>query len=323
MAVAVVVSTEVVNIHIIIIICVVVVIGLVLFRLTFGNFKIRYDNFTIFQGMLGSGKTTLLSYMARKELRRRKLFNFIRTPMFVILFFIPIIHIIHLVLVFKEKRTKNKWNYFKKYSVEVYSNYPIKLNTKIFGFFLGKPKYSICIDYQFFTYNYKILEESIVVVDELQYLLPNTKEGKAIVSDERLKLCLTYLRHCTNCCFFGATQSFGEINITFRRKVNFVYELSNMRVKKFLIFLPSKVYIRQLNYSEDITTGNITTDENIQEGNFYFYFPRNVFDSRYCKFLYGLESDELIHISKSYNNLIDYCGCEVGKRFKENSFTKV
>lgn len=301
----------------------VVVLGLVIYRLTFGNFKIRYDNFTIFQGMLGSGKTTLLSYMARKELRRRRIFNFVRVPLFIILFIIPIFHIIHIILMVKEHKKNKKWNYFKKYSCEVYSNYPIKLNPKIFGFFIGKPKYSICIDYQFFTYNYKILEESIVCIDELQYLLPNTKEGKAVVSDERLKLCLTYLRHCTNCCFFGATQSFGEINITFRRKVNFVYELSNMRVKKFLVFLPSKVFIRQLNFSEDIASGNVITGEDIQQGNFYFYFPRNVFDSRYCKFLYGLESDELIYLSKSYNNLIDYCGCEVGQRFKENSFNKV
>lgn len=232
------------------------------------SIKIELDSVTFFEGPLGSGKTRLLTSICIREFKRR-----VR------------VYKIHKVLEFLSFGI-----YKSKYFIpNVYSNYPIFLG-KRYGF-------SYVINTSVLNWEYKIEEDSIIVLDEVGYIFPNQKEK---TSDD-YTFGITWLRHATNATILCASQSLSECNISFRRKVNRCYHLHNCR--KFFWFL-SAVEVVPVIISEDIkNVYNSNSSESVIQ-RYMFINPKKNFNSRYGKNLYKLNSNERKVIASDFNILL-------------------
>ena len=113
---------------------------------------------------------------------------------------------------------------------------------------------------------------------------------------------------------FASSQCLDECNISFRRKVNRVYHLRNM--KKCLIPIFSKVQIHSAIISEDMNT--ITKDDTeTREQNWYrFKYPRNRFASRYAKNLYKLDNNKIKELSINYQKTFEKMNMKNGDKWK-------
>lgn len=241
--------------------------------------KIDLDSITFFEGSLGSGKTTMLVNQAIKLFKSRvfrfKLFNLLNLCSFGLI----------------------KNNYLMP---TLYSNFPIYINKK-YG-------YSTVINVAVLNWEFKINQDSIVVLDEVGYLFPNEQKK----TDNAFTFGLTWFRHGTNSVMLCASQSLSECNISFRRKVNRCYHLHNC--KRFF-FSISSVEVVPVIISEDINniyTSN--TDDKILE-KYYFKYPKKNFNSRYGRNLYNLNKDKRILLSYDFTLLLKEMNLKNGDKW--------
>ena len=279
------------------------------------NYKIKYDNFTFFEGSLGSGKTTIITNKSLNELFKRKLYNlFVANKvnnflLTIFLYICPIANIIALIISLKRKKLF-RLN-IKKRGTELYSDYPIKYKKHILW---GKWIYSKVCDITLFNWLVKYDEDCICSLDELGYWFPpntNTK-GIPIMTDKLTIFGITWLRHAISPCVFCASQSIDEVNITFRRKIQHIYRLSN-NTKVFGRL--SKLNVREIQRSEDsgsiITTFN-DSDKNHLENYHYYWYPKKNFASRYAKLLYKLDKVDTDAIANNYEALLSLLNLKPG-----------
>lgn len=263
------------------------------------NYKLEYDSWTFFEGSLGSGKTTVLTRLAISTRRKRIIYNFFVPLIKVCLWLIPFYNILRL---FQKKENRLQ---IKCRGTDIYSNYPIRINKKLWSYAINK---------DVLNWIFRVNEDCIVVLDEVGYLFPNEMQK----TDPLYVFCMTWFRHGTNAQVFCASQSLSETNVSFRRKVNRVYHLSN--IKHCIIPLFSKVQIRQAIISEDMSN-QYTDDLESRETNWYrFKYPSFHFRSRYGKDYYKLDSSDLIPISKYYQMTFDKLKMTNGKRWTDYYF---
>jgi len=259
--------------------------------------KIRYDNFTFFEGSLGSGKTTIITRCAIKEYNKRKIENIIRYPISLISFIIPIINIYAIY-----KAVKDKELIMPKRGTEIYTTYPIWINKKV-GF-------SKVLDRSLFNWLYKYYQDCIIITDEMGWFYPpnENEKGKAIMTDKTERFGITFLRHAINPVCFCSSQSIDEVNITFRRKISHIYRLMNCR--KSLIPFVSKVDILEIQRSEDMGALTRVNEDEIKTQ--YFIYPYGHFKSRYARRLYENDITAI-----SYEELLKKLGLKAGDKWKE------
>ena len=261
-------------IFIIFIVIIFVVVKFIKFKKESVN--IELDSVTFFEGSLGSGKTRLLTSTTIKEFKARvrkyKIFKIIEFLTF--------------------NLVKNKY-----VIPNVYSNYPIYLGKK-YGF-------SRVINTDVLNWEYKIEEDSIVVLDEVGYVFPNqnTKTSEDFVFG------ITWLRHGTNATVLCASQSLSECNIAFRRKVNRCYHLHNCR--KFFWFL-SAVEVVPVIISEDIKNVYSSNTNDKMTQRYMFVNPKNNFNSRYGRSLYKLSKNQRLLIANDFTYLLKLLKYENG-----------
>lgn len=283
----------------VVVLIVLIVAGILLIKFCASNYKLEYDSWTFFEGSLGSGKTTILTRLAITTRRKRIIYNFFVPCLNICLWLIPFYNLYRLCQK-KENRLK-----LKKRGTDIYSNYPIRINHKL---------WSIAINKDVLNWIFRVNEDCIICLDEVGYLFPNEMQK----TDPLYVFCMTWFRHGTNALVFSASQSLSECNVAFRRKVNRVYHLNN--VKRCIIPFFSKVQVRQAIISEDMS--NVYTDDlKSRETNWFrFKYPVSHFRSRYGKEYYKLDSDELLPISKYYQMTFDKLHLTNGERWRDFYF---
>lgn len=263
------------------------------------NYALEYDNWTFFEGSLGSGKTTMLTRLAITTRRRRIIHNFFTPFLNFCLWLIPFYHWYRL---FQKK--ENRF-YIKKRGIDIYSNFPIRINRKLWAYAVNK---------DVLNWLFKVNEDCILVLDEVGYLFPNEMKK----TDPLYVFCMTWFRHATNAVVFCASQSLSECNVAFRRKVNRVYHLSNMK-KSWILFL-SRVQIRQAIISEDMNNVYIDDLKSREQNYFRFKFPSSHFRSRYGREYYKLEHNDLLKYSVDYEQTFNYLKLKNGMRWYDYYF---
>lgn len=230
------------------------------------SIKIELDSVTFLEGSLGSGKTRMLTYLTLREFKKRNRFYNIKKLLNKIFPFVKAPSIPH-----------------------VYSNFPIYLGKK-YGF-------SQVVNVEVLNWQFKIEEDSIVVLDEIGYMFPNQKEK----TDNAFTFGITWLRHATNALVLCASQSLSECNISFRRKVNRCYHLHDC--KKFM-FCFSSVEVVPVIISEDINNIYQSNSVDYLDRKFMFKNPKHNFNSRYGRNLYYLPEDKRALVSYDFTQLL-------------------
>lgn len=289
-----------------------IIIGFIIFKIMKKNRSIKLNNWTLFEADLGGRKTTILTRKTLNLWRGRIIINYL-TPLLnviinILLFIIPIEHIFYIIYCIKNKELLK----IRKRGEKVYSTYPIYLDFP-FNLFKDKSTYTYAINADVLDWKYKIEEDSIVVLDEIGYIFPSETKK----TDPKITFCMTWFRHATNATVLCATQSMSEVNITFRRKCNKVFQLSNGQrcMFPFGVWF-SKVQVREIIISEDVN--NIYQDnyETRNENWYTFKYPTNHFNSRYGKELYKLTQEEIAKISLKYQILFEKLGMRNGDKWK-------
>lgn len=278
----------------IVVLIVSIILLIFLIKFIHSNYHLRYDSITFFEGCLGSGKTTIITRLAINERRRRIIYNYFVPFLKIALWLIPIYNVIRL-LQKKENRLQ-----VKKRGIDVYSNYPIKLNRR---------EWSIAINKDLLSWIYRVNEDCIIVLDEVGYLFPNEQKK----TEDIYTFCLTWMRHGTNALMFCASQSLSECNVTFRRKVNRCYHLANIR--RCLLPFFSKVQIVESIVSEDINTITMDTPETRQENWYRFKYPVTHFRSRYGKNYYKLDDVAIHQLAINYQKTFEKMRLTNGSRW--------
>lgn len=260
------------------ILIIILVVALILyFRLKKNNYHLTYNNITYLQGEVGSGKTTMLTYLALKERKIRLRHNF----------FSRILS--HIPLIKKLVKFKNPC---------IYSTYPIWINKKV-GF-------SYVIDRTVLSWETRIKEGAIVVLDEMEMVFPSeAKKTEAVYS-----FGTAFIRHGANALIFASSQSLNEVNISFRRRVNSVYMLNNC--KRGLFF--SSVEVHKAIASEEFT--NVFVDNNdVSKNILKFRLKNGHFDSRYASNLYALPQKKIELLASDFNELLNAQGLKNGDKW--------
>lgn len=282
--------------------------------------KIVYDNFTFFEGALGSLKTTLLTFFSVAERTKRVIYNkliankIMSILLTILLYLMPLFNLIPIFIsIFDKKLFVIKLN---KRGVKIYSSFPIRYRKYIL---FGKWQYSLVVDITLFTWLYKYDPDNIFALDELGYWFPpdTNLKGNAIMTDKVKVFGITWLRHAISPCCFCASQSIDEVNISFRRKIQHIYRLSN---GKKIFWRISKVDFVEIQRSED--SGSIITTFNSNTmtytcNRFVFWYPKNNFDSRYGRRFYDLKEQIRKEITYNYDNLLKYLGLKAGDSWEE------
>jgi len=245
----------------------------------FKNYHFKKDNIIFFQAQLGGGKSYTLTWNGLKEQKRR-----IRRNWFVKIW---------------NACTPKKIN-FDILPIEIYSNYPIWCGKKI--------GWSKAINKNVWKWYDRLPENCIIVYDELANDLPNVRNGKAVMSDDRLKFCLRWFRHGTNAKIYACSQSLSEVDKTFRAKVQHVYNLSDFHKHLFW----NSINVVESFISEDITTVYSDTDKKHIVNIWRSRLPKNSYYSRYGKKLYKLNDNMIDYISSHSDSIMDICGLSFG-----------
>ncbi len=224
-------------------------IGVVIWIILSNIFSVQLKLQTVnfYSGGLGSGKTLTATTTAVNLYRRSKWLN---------------------ILSFGKIKKR-----------EVYSNYPIILEFK------KKKKeqvYSKILTKNHILGIEKLPEKVIVVLDEASTLFPN----QARKSDVDLTTAIRWFRHWTNGTMILCDQSIGDIDITIRRRINVVYNLSSMRRYWFLKWWCYKIDVNRINYMEDVIT-NISDVDTFKVNNIFRWFGKRRYESRYMMKTYN------------------------------------
>lgn len=232
------------------------------------NYHFKYDFITVFEGSLGSGKTTMIAYHVKRVLKRRRRSNIFR---FIVNIFLP-----------------KRWKLDYKCE-EVYSDFPLYLGKK-FG-------WAKVLDENFMYWAYKLPKGSIIALDELAFIFPNSNR----VSTDLERFTSIWLRHVLGDSFiFAGTQSMSEVAIFLRRRLSHVYHLSNMRKG----FFKSRVNVIDVLMSEDIVNVYQDSVKNFKENIFKFKFPKNMFISTYGSSFYELSYKDRLAV-KNLSDVYD------------------
>jgi len=215
---------------------------------TMFSVKLRLQTVNFYSGGLGSGKTLTAVTTAVNLYRRSKLFSFLSFGLV-------------------KKR-------------EVYSNFPIILEFKrkkkevVYSNILTK-NHILGVD--------RLPEKVIVVLDETSTIFPNQPRK----SDVDLTTAIRWFRHWTDGTMIMCDQSIGDIDITIRRRINVVYNLSSMRRYWFLRWWCYKIDVNRINYMEDVIT-NISDVDRFKVNNIFRWFGRKKrYESRYMRKSYN------------------------------------
>ena len=131
----------------------------------------------------------------------------------------------------------------------------------------------------------RIEERAIVIIDEASLIFPNQNKRSDPVIVWNFKLA----GHFYDPSIIMTTQSIGDLDVSVRRVINVVYNVSSFR-KLFFFFY--KIDCDKINYMEDV----ITNVNDIKEENHMFLFgwlgPRR-YESRYMKKYYKPEEDDV------------------------------
>jgi len=261
-------------------------IGYIIY-LNLKNYHFKRDNINFLQAQLGGGKSYTLSWFARHEqkvrIRKNRLYK-------VINLFLP-----------------KKWQ-IDYLPIDVFSNFPIWLGKK-YG-------WSRAINKDIWDWKYKLPVNSIIIYDELANDLPNVKDGKAVISNDRLKFCLRWFRHGTNATIYACSQSLSEVDKTFRAKVQHCYNLSDFH-KGFLF---NRINVVESFISEDITTIYSDTDKSHIVNMWRSRLPKNTYESRYGKKLYDIDDDLISYVATHSNEIMGMCGIKNGDRWTSYTY---
>lgn len=289
-----------------------ILIGFLILRfLIKQNRKVQLNNWTLFEGDLGSFKTTACTRKTVNLWRGRIFGNWLNPTLNIIiqilLFIIPITNFVYLYLVIRDKKLYK----IKKRGEEVYSTFPIWLSFP-FRLFKDKWTYTKAINADVLDWKYKIEEDSIVVLDEVGYIFPSETKK----TDPKITFCMTWFRHATNATVICATQSMSEVNVTFRRKCNRVYQLSHGQrcIFPFGLFF-CKVQVREIIISEDVNNIYEDNPETRNENWWTFKHPTRHFNSRYGKKLYNLTQEEINKISLKYQLMFEKLKMQNGEKW--------
>ena len=248
------------------------------FYLWYKNYHFKFSTITFFQGAVGSGKTALMTKLALVERNRRVLFN--RSLYYVIkygLFFIK------------------KCRKIEKKSEKIYSTYPI------------------FIDKSFWNWTYKVDIGSIIVSDEMAYLMPSKNEK----ANPREIFTLTWIRHATNACILASSQNIEECLKSFRMKTTKCYILDSCRrALPIPFFRNSKVNVKEIFNVENVNNVINNTDRKFDPCVYNFIYPKKNFDSRYGRNFYKLKDFDIEFLSLSYDNLLKKMNLKCGDKWK-------
>lgn len=269
-----------------IVILLIVILGIIIYNY-FKNYHFKLDGINFFQAQLGGGKSYTLTWCALRCQRRRIFTNKLKTIW--------------------NKCTPKKIN-MTLFPIDIYSNYPIWCGKKI--------GWSKAINKDIWWWKYKLPEHCIIVYDELANDLPNVRNGKAVMSDDRLKFCLRWFRHGTNATIFACSQSLSEVDKTFRAKVQHVYNLNNF--KRHLFW--NSLNVVESFISEDITTVYSDSDKNHIENIWRSRLSRKSYYSRYGKNLYNLDDSQITYISHNADKIMKLCGLKNGSSWTSYAF---
>lgn len=227
---------------------------------TMFSVKLRLQSVNFYSGGLGSGKTLTATTTAINLYRRSKLLNFL--------------------------------SFGKIKKREVYSNFPIILEFK------RRKKnnvYSKILTKAHILGTERLPEKVIVVLDETSSIFPN----QARKSDKDLTAAIRWFRHWTDGTMILCDQSIGDIDITIRRRINVVYNLSSMRRYWLFKWWCYKIDVNRINYMEDVIT-NISDVDRFKINNIFRWFgTRRRYESRYMLHTYNPLSENIT----SWNDL--------------------
>lgn len=224
--------------------------------------KHKIETITAYTGGLGSGKTLLSVCMVRK-LRRKLNFKY--------RFLAKLKYNFKRYVLFWKKLPKRTFN-----KICVFSNIPILLNKRL-------NEYSFKLTYKHLLLQEELPLHSIVFIDEVGAWASQfdfNQDNVIKVFDEFVRL----YRHYTQGGYLIVNDQCSEnINLTIRRRINIVHNLSNCLVffKRFCFY-----FDRQINISEEIKT--IDTSQGGQEADTqdnkalrFKFLPPKSFDT-YC-----------------------------------------
>jgi NACHT domain len=206
----------------------------------FFSIKLKRQTLNFLSGGLGSGKTMLATKMALK-LRNRSI----------------LLHWLFIWVPFKKFRERFRVR-------DIYSNYPIKINKKEWS----KP---ICRDHLLALK--ELSQRCIVVLDEASDMFPN----RAQKSDPAVTRCFRWFRHYTAGTLIMCDQSIGDIDIAVRRRINIVYNLSELTKPLFFFY---RINVSRINYIEDVVT-NVNDVNNFDQKYVFGLFGKKRYASRY------------------------------------------
>lgn len=192
--------------------------------------KHKIETITAYTGGLGSGKTLLSVVMAKKLLRKQ---NFKYRTL------AQIKYNIYRGLVFWKKLPKKEYP-----KVYLFSNIPILLNKK-------QQRYSLVLTKEHLLLQERLPLHSVILLDEVGSFASQfdfNQNNVIKVFDEFVR----FYRHYTQGGYLIVNDQCSEnINLTIRRRINIVHNLSNCLVifKRFCFY-----YDRQINISEEIKT---------------------------------------------------------------------
>lgn len=225
--------------------------------------KHKIETITAYTGGLGSGKTLLSVCMAKKLLRKQN---------FKYYFLAKLKYNLLRGLLFWKKLPEKKFP--KCY---LFSNIPILLNKR-------KNKYSLVLTKEHLLLQEKLPLHSVVLLDEVGAFASQfdfKQENVIKVFDEFVR----FYRHYTQGGYLVVNDQCSEnINLTIRRRINIVHNLSNCLVifRRFCFY-----FDRQINISEEIKTidtasldtQNVDTQDNKRLC--FKFLPRKSYDT-YC-----------------------------------------
>lgn len=125
----------------------------------------------------------------------------------------------------------------------------------------------------------KLPERVIAAVDEASRYFPNKITKSDVETTENFR----FFRHFTNGNLLMADQSIGDIDKAVRRRINVVYNLSEMRKYFFLFY---KIKVDRINYMEDIVQ-NVNNIQEMPKNYIFGMFGKRKYASRYMKKTYN------------------------------------
>lgn len=281
---------------------IIVIVGIlfvyILFKALF-SYKLKLQTVNCYTGGLGSGKTLNAVKTAIKIHNRSKLMHYLFSWN------------LGLLPSSKVKITDNNGNIiytYNKYDIrEIYSNFPILIK---YNKNPSKCIYSIPLTRDHILGKIRIKEHSIVIVDEGATFFPFQNKR----SDPDLIWDLTYFRQYTDSVLIVCCQSLGNVDISFRRVINVVYNFSSYRNLPFRFYT---IDVQKMLYNEDI---NIVNTNDINEDNTLKLIGRHwkykKYDSRYMRKFYNpnqelnykftsllLEPDNELYSKEKFKNM--------------------